>query len=804
MRLSPFLSRWCRRFAGYVRRMPRRTRVRWVVALALLAWFWCCLPRPLFRSPTCFVLTSASGELLNAAIAADGQWRFPYNPEVPDKFARCIVAFEDKRFYYHPGVDPLAAARALWRNIARRRTVSGGSTLTMQVMRLSSGHASRSFWNKLSESFMALRLECTHRKATILALYASNAPFGSNVVGLDAAAWRYYGRRPAELSWGEMAALAVLPNAPALVHPGKNRDALLRKRNALLDRLAATGDLDAATAALAKQEALPGEPRPLPQLAPHLLDQFRKEYRQARSDAPTRVQTTLNSTLQREVAALLQQHQAVLQANSIRHAAALVVEVETGNILSYIGNTGSPADTEGQAQVDVLRAPRSPGSTLKPLLYAAMLSDGQLLPRQLIPDIPTQLGSYAPQNFNLEYDGAVPAHRALARSLNIPAVRLLQQYRYNRFYDLLHQCGFTTLRRPADHYGMSLILGGCEVTPFELAGVYSSLARLYVHQRANKGQWNPNDWFMPRYTTGPPATRPDLPELFDYPALWHTFNAMNEVMRPGEEGLWGLFGSAQKIAWKTGTSFGFRDGWAIGLTPKYCVVVWVGNATGEGRAGLTGINTAAPILFDIFRALPASPWFESPAGGFRYLPVCRQSGFRAGPDCAAADTILVGEKAQLAGNCPYCRIVHLDHTGTYRVNESCEAPSAMQHRPWFVLPPTMEYYYRKTHAGYQVLPPYLPGCTTGQQQPIDIIYPEEGARIYVPRELTGERGRTVFTATHRYAGATLYWHLDDHFLAKTNRFHQVAIDPVPGPHTLTVVDEQGESVSRRFVIVNEK
>lgn len=795
-----------------IKELSLKSKIKCAIISVLLIWFAFCLPAKLFLNPTSFVITAKDDQLLNASIAADGQWRFPYNETVPQKFVQCITTFEDKRFFYHPGVDPAALCRAVLQNIKNTSVVSGGSTLTMQVIRMHAQNNERNIWNKLSETILALRLEFSYNKNQILALYASNAPFGSNVVGLDAAAWRYYGRSPSTLSWGETAALAVLPNAPSLVHPGKNRNELLRKRNSLLDKLVTLKIIDATTGNLAKLEPLPGAPKPLPQLAPHLLDRFKKDYAAVKNkDAPTYAQTTVDINLQQQLNSIILQHHNQLKGNQINNAAAMVLEIETGNILAYTGNVYLPNDSSLQSNVDVLASKRSPGSTLKPLLYASLLSEGTLLPRQLITDIPTQVGGYMPENFDLGYDGAVPANRALARSLNIPAVRMLMQYKYQRFYDVLKQCGFTTLNQPADFYGMSLILGGCEVSPYELAGVYSSMARMYNHQRSNKGEWNGTDWLMPQYMKSQKSNESKNSQLaahnvqlFDYTSLWHTFNAMNEVMRPGEEGLWGLFSSAQHIAWKTGTSFGFRDGWALGFTPKYCVVVWVGNTTGEGRPDLTGINTAAPILFEIFRLLPASKWFEPPSSGFMYMPVCHESGFKAGPDCPDADTIMVSEAAAKAGICPYHRIIHLDATGHYRVTENCISPADMLHVSWFILPPTVEYYYKQRHANYKTLPPFMPGCINENIRPLDIIYPEENARIYVPLEISGQRGKTIFTATDRNKNAKLFWHLDDAFIGSTTQFHQMAVDPAPGIHTLTVIDENGESITRHFEIMQKK
>lgn len=782
--------------------------------LILLCWFWFSLPKKLFNAPTSYVIEDAEGNLLNATIAADGQWRFPYNKNVPQKFIDCITTFEDKRFFKHPGVDPVSIGRAVVKNIKNKSVVQGGSTITMQVIRLSKKDDKRSIWNKLKESILAVRLEMSYSKKEIIALYASNAPFGSNVVGLDAAAWRYYGRSPDKLSWGEMATLAVLPNAPALVHPGKNRETLLKKRNILLDKLSTAGKINQSSCDLAKLEPLPGQPLPLPQFAPHLLQRFKKE--NATANNSTKIKTTLDGALQKNVARIIQQHQSVLKGNGINNACALVLDVETGNTLAYVGNIYDPVNKDMESDVDVIAAPRSPGSALKPILYAAMLSDGLILPNSIIPDIPTQIGSYAPQNFDLGFDGAVPANRALARSLNIPAVKLLQQYKYQRFYETLQQCGITTLNRSADTYGLSLILGGCEVTMWDIAGVYASMARTLNHQTMNYGKMDKNDFHQPLYinkelgirnsdANSNPTLNSQLLIPLDATSIYFTFQAMQDVMRPGEEGLWQQFTSSQKIAWKTGTSFGFRDGWAIGVTPKNVVAVWVGNTDGEGRPGLVGIQTAAPVLFDIFRLLPNVNWFEKPKYNFSFVPVCRQSGYRANIDCPDVDTLFMPPNANKVPLCSYHKIIHLDATGTFRVTEQCESPSNMQHKSWFILSPAMEYYYKQKNADYKILPPFKPGCDYAETGKImEIIYPQPDARIYVPLEVSGEKGKTVFTAAHRKNGTKIFWSLDDNFIGTTQNFHQMALNPSPGRHVITLTDENGSSISRQFEILEKE
>ena len=345
---------------------------------------------------------------------------------------------------------------------------------------------------------------------------------------------------------------------------------------------------------------------------------------------------------------------------------------------------------------------------------------------------------------------------------------------------------------------------------WDLAGIYSGMARTLNHQVENKGRALKKDFHPPNYFFSDDVKKEkqesnEQINSLDATSTWFTFQAMEEVMRPGEEGLWQQFTSSQRIAWKTGTSFGFRDAWAIGITPKYVVAVWVGNTDGEGRAGLIGVQTAAPIMFDIFKTLPASKWFSSPQNNFSFIPVCRQSGFRANIDCAEEDTVMVSENGFKAALCPYHQIIHLDRTSTFRVNESCESPGNMVHQSWFVLPPTMEWYYKQKNHDYKVLPPFAPGCEVGNStRQMEVIYPQQNAKIYVPLEINGERGKTVFTATHRKPGSKLFWHLDREYIGETTNYHQVALSPSDGKHTLTIVDEQGESVSRNFEILGIK
>ncbi len=761
----------------------------------ILLFFWLSIPVTRFNQPYSTVIEDSQGNLIGARIANDGQWRFPYNEKVPEKFKMSILQFEDKNFYYHPGVDVSALARAAYLNIENGKIVSGGSTLTMQVVRLSRHGKSRSFTEKFLEILLALRLDLFHSKDKILSLYASNAPFGGNVVGLDAAAWRYYGRSPSQLSWAETATLAVLPNAPALIFPGKNHQKLLKKRNRLLYKLYQNSIIDSLTFVVSKAEPLPGKPLPLPSLAPHLLTRIAKE------KSGQCIRTTIDPFLQTKTVNIIQKHYNQLKYNHINNAAAIVVDVETGNVLAYVGNTLCSDNSHGN-DVDIITAPRSTGSILKPILYAAAMNDGLILPNTLLPDIPTNIAGYNPKNYNLKYTGVVHASQALSHSLNVPAVRLLRQYGVERFHDLLQKLQFTTITQPAGHYGLSLILGGAEASLWDLTSVYAGFSRALNHFGKYNGKYNLNDYRKNNFYLWklPPEEKPEDFNTLSAASIYFTYKALVEVNRPQEDANWQFYGGNNKVAWKTGTSFGNRDAWAIGTTPRYVVGVWIGNADGEGRPGLTGINAAAPVLFDIFDILPTTEWFDPPYDEMAKIPVCRKSGMRATDICHPVDTVWVPLSGLKTAPCKYHRLIHLDETGTYRVTSTCEDVSKMQHRSWFVLPPVEEWYYKSTDPTYVKLPPFKSGCSEAENNPMEIIYPENNDIIYIPKELTGKKGKVIFKVAHRQPGTTIFWHIDKTYVGMTTTINEIGLNIAEGNHVLTVIDEQGNTASVRFEV----
>ncbi len=770
----------------YIYKHPKRC----IIIGILLVWYYFSISFPLFNDPTATVIQSREGILLGAKIAKDGQWRFPEIDSVPYKFEQSLLAFEDQQFYRHFGFNPVAITQALIENIKAQKVVRGGSTLTQQVIRLSRKGKKRTYIEKMIELILATRLELGLSKNEILKLYTSHAPFGGNVVGLDMAAWRYFGLPANQLSWAESATLAVLPNAPALIYPGKNQLKLKRKRDHVLKTLWKQGTIDQLTYELALEENLPQKPYALPQIAPHALMQIAKQ------NEGMRVQASIKCDLQKQINTIVQQHYEIQKQNEVYNMAVVVIDVSTREVLSYVGNT--PTDKQHQKDVDIIQAPRSTGSTLKPLLYAAMLDKGELLPEQLVPDIPTVIAGYSPENYDETYNGAVPANRALARSLNIPAVRLLQQYGLARFREEIQAYKIKDLKFSADHYGLSLILGGAEASLWDLCKTYAGLTGTLNHYQKTSSEYYTQEFVDPKLIkTGTIDFGKKVKEepIVGAGSIWLTYEAMKEVNRPEGDEAWEFYDSSRQIAWKTGTSFGNRDAWAIGTTSDYVVGVWVGNADGEGRPELTGVHSAAPVLFDVFNLLPRSKWFETPYDDVVKVEVCTKSGFLASAICPTKE-VLVPQLGNKMNSCPYHQQIHLDAQRQYRVNSSCEPVAQIQQASWFVLPPLMAYYYKNTDATYKALPPYRSDCQVDEQKIMDFIFPKERGSIFLARDFNGKINEVILKVAHTQPKTKVFWYLDNQFLGTTQQFHEMPILPNIGRHMITVLDEYGNEIKR--------
>ncbi len=759
------------------------------------SWFIFCLPDTLFERPYSSVLLDREGELLSAIVAADGQWRFPAPDSVPYKFKTALLHFEDRHFYNHPGVYLPSLAQAMLENLQAGRVVRGGSTVSMQVIRLSRQNPRRTYLEKAAEIFRAIRLEMRFDKDRILRFYAAHAPMGGNIIGLETASWRYFGRPSHQLSWAEAATLAVLPNAPSLLYPGKSVNMLKAKRNRLLRGLQRAGYIDSLTLSLSLDEPLPDAPKALPQLALHALEHLRSEY-------PERYlfETTLDYRTQKRAEATVREHSRRLTANLVENAAAIISETSTGKVVAYVGN--SSRDQKG-GHVDMMHAPRSPGSTLKPFLYMQMLDEGLLTPQALIRDLPVNLNGFQPENFDQRYRGRVKADVALARSLNVPAVLQLRAYGAVPFHRKLQLLGFNHMHRKTSHYGLSLILGGAEVTLWELNAAYRKIGSLLIDYQELNARYDhsvPSLHLLESDDTAEKDPQDHL-RFFSAGSAWSCVQALRKVARPESEGGWERSGKNSHIAWKTGTSYGFRDAWATGMNAAYTVTVWTGNADGVGRPGIIGSRSSAPLLFELFSMLPHRGAWPEPSDDLFKGAICRLSGMRASRHCSSADTLWLPLACQEAPVCRFHRSVFVTAKKRQRTNRRCDPDGETV--SWFVLPAAEAWYYRQFHPEYLPLPPIKPGCAEEAPRQLVAIRspdPDGPRRFELVRGLAGEREPLVVKAALLKGEGLLFWHLNDRFIGKTSSIHEMELFPDAGEHRLMVIDEYGNQALFEFSI----
>lgn len=745
-----------------------------IAFLLFLIWWWNCLPEPLFQRPYSTVTEAEDGSLLGARIASDEQWRFPPSDSIPRRFRECIVLFEDANFYYHPGFDPLAIIRAIKQNWEAGEIVSGGSTLSMQCIRLARGNPPRNYWEKFTEILRAMRLELSYSKAEILALYCSQAPFGGNVVGLEAAAWRYFGLAAHQLSWSECAALAVLPNAPGIIHPGRNREQFEEKRNRLLSKLLTEDLIDSISYRLSLLEELPAEPYPLPDLAHHL-----SQY-QWKVKPETRLKSSLNADWQKRIQSLTDLHLKKWRGNQVHNAAAIVMDLKDGAIRAYVGNT-SDRKADGSAY-NMLQEPRSSGSILKPILYADAMARGLLSPQSLIPDIPTRFGDFTPKNFDLRYRGASPLNKALQLSLNVPAARVLRDIGVPVFLHRLQGYGLKNLNNDPGHYGLSLILGGAEVKAEQVAHMY----RRWIWAMQEKKADTVYDVLGRAQYFGP------IPNS-DPAAIYCSLEIMEGLTRPPEWKQWN-----DRMAWKTGTSYGFRDAWAVGTDGRWLVICWTGNANYEGRPGVIGVETSAPLLFQIMDFLPRSEFFEPPYDWQHQKIICGESGFLAGENCKEQDTIN-GSKSLLQ-KCSFCQPIMLN-SQMLRIHQECETEDAID-STWMILPPAMAWYAQRSELNYKAPPDWDPNCVASAEASLEFIYPEKFEVVKRTRDFEGSLGKIILEAGHRSGEAVIFWYADEQYLGSTQLRHRLEVALDEGTHELLIMDEKGNMARSRIKIVN--
>jgi penicillin-binding protein 1C len=589
-----------------------------VLTLGAAAWWIAALGPPPLGKDIAFStrVLARDGRLLRAFATGEGRWRLPAQvADVDPRFFAMLFAYEDKRFRDHHGVDALALARAAFQLISSGRIQSGGSTLTMQVARLLEPRSGRSFAAKLRQIVRAIELERALSKDEILTLYLDLAPYGGNIEGIRAASLAYFGKEPHRLTLGEAALLVALPQSPEGRRPDRSVAAARAARDRVLDRFAASASVPADEIALAKAEAVPGGRRPMPMLAPHAAD------RALIGVAPgSEVRLTIDGDLQKSLEELARARARTLASTLGPDIALamLVVDNASGEVRAHVGSPDY-FDLRRAGQVDLTQALRSPGSTLKPFIYGLGFEDGFIHPETLIDDRPTRYGGYKPQNFDFTFQGTVTVRRALQQSLNLPALAVLDRVGATRLTARLTQAGASLVLPEGEAPGLAIGLGGVGIKLADLTMLYAGIARL--------GTALPLRERLELTSHAEEGNR-----LMDPVAAWYVSHVLLGTPPP-ENGVPG------RVAFKTGTSYGYRDAWSVGFDGRYTIGVWVGRPDGAPVPGLVGRAAAAPILFDAFARLPGSPvpLAHAPSGvllttGAKLPPPLRhfQSGDRIG------------------------------------------------------------------------------------------------------------------------------------------------------------------------------
>lgn len=741
---------------------------------------------PLFNTDYSQIITDENGEYLRVFLNDSDQWCLPPTNEIeiPEKLKKAIITFEDKFFYWHLGVNPLSIVSALYKNLSEQKIISGASTITMQVARLRSKNP-RTFINKFIEILSAIKIELNYSKEEILKLYLDHAPFGGNIIGYRTACLKYFNKMPEDLSWADAATLAVLPNAPGLVAPNRDNQKLEKKRNRLLQKLFECNEISELTLMSALKEPILSNIFPFKAIAPHLSDKVAYENKDKKI-----ARTTINIELQQLAEHITFQYSKSLKNEGIKNCSAIVLDTKSGEVKAYVGSADY-FDFNSQGMVDGVAAKRSSASTLKPFLYALSIDEGLILPQTLMHDIPTYFEDFSPRNSDLKYRGIVRAKDALTSSLNIPAVRLLNSYGVFSFYTFLKSAGLTTLFRSSEDYGLPLIIGGAEVSLFELAMLY--------HGLANNGRFK-KPYYLKKDSI---RNNTQSNQLISSGSSYLTLEMLKDLKRPGIEHYWKQFQNQMSIAWKTGTSYGGKDAWAIGVTPRWTVGVWVGNFDGETNANISGVSSAGPLLFELFNNLPQMDnrdWFEKYDSYFKTVQLCKETGFLRGPYCDEIENSDIPENMFPLKICPFHKNIYIDPHNEYAVCSNCWN-GQYEEKHILRFPSNVVYYLQKNGQTTPNIPSHNRNCNSRfDDNPIKILYPPKNSKILLPRDFNGNLQELILKVAHTESVDNIFWYINEKYLGTTEKKHEKSVVLDYGWHKLFVVDMNGFSDEVNFFI----
>lgn len=740
----------------------------------LLLDLMCPVPGPKAYSPE---VLARDGSLLRSYLTPDQKWRMSTRlDEVPPELPQALVAKEDRWFWWHPGVNPVSVVRAAAGNALSGERGSGASTITMQLARMLEPKP-RTVWGKVVEAFRALQLEWHHSKAEILEMYMSHLPYGGNIEGVKAASYLYFQRPPGQLSLAQSTLLTVIPNRPNSLRPDLHGPAALAARNRWLDRFDDEGIFERHMIDDAVNEPMPNARYTLPVRAPQFCEWVR-------SRAGTRaVRTTLDPRLQALTQELLANHVRRVKPMGIRNGAVLVVDNRTMEVLAYCGSADFE-DKAAQGEVDAIHAVRSPGSALKPFIYALAFDRGLITPQSSLLDIPGEFTDFTPVNYDRDYRGEVTAAEALRHSLNLPAVRLLHQVGMAPFLRLLDRAGFATVMRQRSELGLSLALGGCGVTMEELVRAYAALG--------HGGELLPLRWRVDA-PVGEATGRICSPE-----AAYMVTDILSGIQRPDLPAQYLGRSKLPRVAWKTGTSFGRRDAWSIGYNPRYTVGVWMGNMDGKAVLEMSGSRTAVPLLLEVFNGLDydaSKQWFPVP-GGLVRRKVCAETGLPLGTHCQqeAMDWAIPGRSPERV--CDRDREVYTNLEGTVQYCKACLPIDGYTRRIYPVLPPSLVLWKIRTQQGILRPPPHYAACTA--------IYHDQGPRVHSPvggQTYYVEDGQELLLQAEPSPDVnTHYWFAEDEFLGAVPAGEKFFYAPRSGQIHLRCMDDKGRVTQTTMMV----
>jgi penicillin-binding protein 1C len=740
------------------------------------------LRREKLYKPSSQAVYDRDGQLLRSFLSADEKWRMPCRlNEVSPYLKEALIAVEDRLFYYHPGINPWSLIRAAYLNIKHRRIVSGGSTITMQVARMME-HRERTLLSKIVEMIRAVKLELCYSKDEILQLYFNMAPYGGNVEGVESACYFYFQKNPAQISLGQAALLVAIPNSPERLNPQKYPKRVKEKRDKVLKYLLQREVITDEEYLRAVDEEIAIENPSMPFAAPHFTDLVHR-----RHPEEVRLHTTLDREIQGKCEEILREHLDKWRSRGITNGAVVVLENTTNSLRALVGSYDF-FDDANSGQVNGATSPRSPGSTLKPLLYAYGVDRGLITPSAILYDVPVNYAGYVAENYDGKYHGVVTVREALVKSLNVPAALLLAKVGVWDFISFLRQGGISTVDPKQTSYGLSLILGGCEVSLIELANFYSALA--------NGGRYR-----KIRYLGDEPAREGRT--ILSQGASYILTELLTEVVRPDLPAYWEFSLHRPKVAWKTGTSYGHRDAWSIGYTRGFTVGVWTGNFNGQDARELVGARVAGPILFDLLNAISGKEerkWFTQPYS-VSAREVCATSGVVPNQDCDRRVQELHLPGLSPGGKCSIHKAFYIDDETGYRLCKSDLQERFHQRRVFKVWPPEVATWMQRNGYPLDEVPPLMPVSRKimAGQGPI-IRSPDPTCEYRLRRGVGHEYQKILLDASVDNSVNKIFWFLDGELIWAGHPEKKAFIFPETGDHLLVCQDDCGRSTSVKLVI----